>query len=67
MKVEVRHTANIISVCEVIGEVVNVFKTWHEADFTERKLKKLSEKRTDLKSKRGKNNENTKEDQNSAL
>ncbi|MBR5941546.1 MAG: hypothetical protein IKZ88_09855 [Neisseriaceae bacterium] len=39
MKVEVRHTANIISVVEVInGEVVNVFKTWHEADFTERKL-----------------------------
>lgn len=39
MKVKVIHTANIISVVEVIGgEVVNVFKTWHEADFTERKL-----------------------------
>ena len=39
MKVEVRHTANIISIVEVINnEVVNVFKTWHEADFTERKL-----------------------------
>ena len=45
MKVEVRHTANIISVCEVIGgEVVNVFKTWHEADFTERKLKSYLKK-----------------------
>lgn len=39
MKIKVIHKANIISVVEVIGgEVVNVFKTWHEADFTERKL-----------------------------
>lgn len=39
MKITIKRTANIISICEVIGgEVVNVFKTWHEADFTERKL-----------------------------
>lgn len=39
MKITIKRTANIISVVEVInGEVVNVFKTWYEADFTERKL-----------------------------
>jgi hypothetical protein len=39
MKVEIRKTANIISVCEVIGgEVVHVFKSWYDTEFTERKL-----------------------------
>ena len=39
MKVEIRHTANIYSVCEVInGEVVHVFKTWYDTEFTKRKL-----------------------------
>lgn len=45
MKITIKRTANIISVVEVInGEVVNVFKTWHEADFTERKLKNYLKK-----------------------
>ena len=46
MKVELRHTANTYSVCEVIdGEIVNVIKTWYDTEFTQRKLNNYLKKK----------------------